>query len=97
VRSRRPGGRRLLAGGVLWIVTVAVLLAGIVAINVAVLRLNLSVDAVNRQRAQLKADISTAASRLASTKATALVVQDAQQQEGLVPADPATTSYLTLH
>jgi hypothetical protein len=84
VRSRAKGQRRL-AGGVLWIVVAAALLAGVVAVNVAVLRLNLSLDGVNRQRAQLKADIAVQQAKLASAKRTAGITQ------GLVQADPATT------
>jgi hypothetical protein len=90
---RRRTGRRLLAGGVAWIVTVAVLLAGVVALNVAVLRLNLRLDGVNRQRAQLKADIAADQAKLASAKRTGTIVQGVS---GLVVADPAATSIITL-
>jgi hypothetical protein len=93
-RTRRQRvGQRHLAGGVVWIVTVAVLLAGVVAVNVAVLRLNLSLDGVNRQRAQLKADNAALAAKLASAKRTAAIVNGAP---GLVPADPAATSIVQL-
>ena len=81
----RAKGQRRLAGGVVWIVVVAALLAGVVAVNVAVLRLNLSLDGINRQRAQLKADIALQQAKLASAKRTAGITQ------GLVQADPATT------
>jgi hypothetical protein len=91
-RSRRTGQRRL-AGGVVWIVVVAALLAGVVAVNVAVLQLNLDLDGVNRQRAQLKADIAADQAKLASTKRTTRIIEGAQ---GLVPADPATTSTIGL-
>jgi hypothetical protein len=91
-RGKRVG-RRHLAGGVVWIVAVAVLLAGIVAVNVAVLRLNLNLDGVNRQRAQLKADNAALAAKIASAKRTAAVVNGGP---GLVQADPATTSSVTL-
>jgi hypothetical protein len=90
---RQRAGRRHLAGGVVWIVAVAVLLAGIVAVNVAVLRLNLNLDGVNRQRAQLKADNAALDAKLASAKRTAAVVNGAP---GLVQADPAATSSVTL-
>ena len=43
----RAAGQRRLAGGVAWIVIVAALLAGVVAVNVAVLQLNLGLDGVN--------------------------------------------------
>jgi len=90
---KQRAGRRYLAGGVVWIVVVAILLAGVVAVNVAVLRLNLNLDGVNRQRAQLKADNAALAAKLASAKRTNQIVNGAQ---GLVQADPATTSFVTL-
>jgi hypothetical protein len=93
-RSRKERvGRRHLAGGVVWIVAVAVLLAGIVAVNVAVLRLNLGLDGANRQRAQLKASNAALAAKLASAKRISRIVNGAP---GLVQADPSTTRTLTL-
>ena len=89
----RAIGQRRLAGGVVWIVVVAALLAGVVAVNVAVLQLNLRLDGANRQRAQLKADIAADQAKLASAKRTARIIQGAQ---GLVPAEPATTSSINL-
>jgi hypothetical protein len=91
-RARAVGQRRL-AGGVAWIVVVAALLAGVVAVNVAVLQLNLHLDGANRERAQLKADIAADQAKLASAKRTAGIIQGAH---GLVPADPATTSTVDL-
>jgi hypothetical protein len=89
----RAAGQRRLAGGVVWIVVVAALLAGVVAVNVAVLQLNLGLDGVNRQRAQLKADIAADQAKLASAKRTANIVAGAP---GLVPADPATTTLVDI-
>lgn len=91
-RARAKGQRRI-AGGVLWIVVVAALLAGVVAVNVAVLRLNLSLDSVNRQRGQLKADIAAQQAKLASAKRTGAIVNGAP---GLVQADPATIQTVEL-
>jgi hypothetical protein len=48
--------KRSVAGGVAWIVFVAVLLTGIVAINVAVLRLNLRLDRLGEERTQLRTE-----------------------------------------
>ena len=93
-RARKErAGRRLLAGGVAWIVTVAVLLAGVVALNVAVLQRNLNLDSVNRQRAQLKADIAADQAKLASAKRTANIVTGGS---GVVEADPTATSIIDL-
>lgn len=92
VRKRRAG-RRILAGGVVWIVIVAVLLAGVVAVNVAVLRLNLSLDGANRQRNQLRADIAADEAKIASAKRTGNIVQGAT---GVVQADPSATTVVDL-
>jgi cell division protein FtsL len=96
--TRAPAKRkqRLLGGGVLWIVLFAVLLAGVVAVNVAVLRLNVELDGAGRERAQLKADIATLRAELSSTAATARIERVATEELGLVEADPATTTYLSL-
>ena len=93
-RSRqRP---RLLAGGVLWIVLFAVLLAGVVAVNVSVLRLNIQLDQVSRERAELKADIAGLRSGISSVSATARIERLAEKELGLVHADPQTTVYVRL-
>mgnify|MGYP001062766118 CR=1 FL=1 len=53
-RARRARtGRSAFRGGVLWIVLVAALLAGVVAINVLVLRLNVQLDDLRHDRAEL--------------------------------------------
>jgi cell division protein FtsL len=81
---------------VVWIVVVAVLLAGVVALNVAVLRLNVQVDKLNGERAHLRAEKQALASQLAMTAASPRIQQKAQQQFGLVLADPAATTYVRL-
>ena len=65
----------------------AVLLAGVVAVNVAVLRLNLQLDGVSRERGQLKADIAVLRSELSIGSATAEIARTARDELGLVPAD----------
>lgn len=87
---------RLLGGGVLWIVLFACLLAGVVAVNVTVLRLNLALDGTRHERAQLKADIATIRSGLSSAGATARIEGAAQDELGLVQADPDSMVYVTL-
>ncbi len=91
--KKQRAGKRLLAGGVAWIVAVAVLLAGVVALNVAVLQRNLNLDGVNRQRAQLKADIAADQAKLASAKRTGNIVEGVP---GLTEADPAATTLIDL-
>jgi cell division protein FtsL len=99
----RSGGRssegrkpRLLGGGVLWIILFALLLAGVVAVNVSVLRLNLQLDGASRDRAQLQADIAQLRSQLSSSGATFQVERTARDELGLVQADPDQTVFVRL-
>ncbi len=94
VRARAKPG--LLTGGVLWIVLFAVLLAGVVAVNVNVLRLNVELDKVGRDRDALKADIAGLRSGLSSASATARTERLAEKELGLRLADPETTIYVRL-
>lgn len=98
VRPRSTARRRpwLLGGGVLWIILFAALLAGVVAVNVTVLRLNLELDQVGRERTELRADISRLRSELSSASATSRIDRLAQRELGLVPADPDATIYVRL-
>lgn len=95
-RSRARAKPRLLTGGVLWIVLFAVLLAGVVAVNVNVLRLNVELDRVGRDRDTLKSDIAGLRSSLSSTSATARTERLAEKELGLRLADPETTVYVRL-
>jgi cell division protein FtsL len=83
------------AGGVVWIAVVAVLLAGVVALNVAVLRLNVQLDKLDTQRAHLRAEKQSLASQL-SMSAAAPRIQLQAQKNGLVPANPAETTFVRL-
>jgi len=85
-----------LGGGILWIVLFAVLLAGVVAVNVAVLRLNLELDGTGRERAELKAEIARLRSELSSASATARIERLARNELGLVPADQDGIVYVEL-
>ena len=100
-KKRRPAGRRRVAprarvfGGAVWIGFLAVLLSGVVALNVAVLRLNMQLDDLGRERANLRADNAALASRYSSVHATARI-QTLARQQGLVPAAPEDTTYVEL-
>jgi cell division protein FtsL len=85
--SRARAKPRLLAGGIFWIVLFAALLAGVVAVNVAVLRLNLQFDQVGRERSELRADISRLRSELSSASATARIERLARDELGFVHVD----------
>ena len=95
-KSRAAVKPRPLAGSVVWIVVLGALLAGVVAVNVAVLQLNLSLDRLGRERVQLRADNASLSARLSSASAAARIETPARGRLGLVPADPGTTSYVQL-
>jgi cell division protein FtsL len=86
-RTQARARPRLLGGGVVWIVLFAGLLAGVVAVNVAVLRLNLQFDQVGRERTELRADISRLRSELSSASATARIERLARKELGLALVD----------
>jgi cell division protein FtsL len=88
--------RRRAFGGVAWIVVFGVLLAGVVAINVAVLQLNVQLGKLGSERVQLRADTARLRSQLSSAGAAAQIESQAKSRLGLVQADPTTTSYVEL-
>ncbi len=90
-RSRRQAHPRV-AGGVVWIVLVAVLLAGIVALNVAALRLNLEVQRLNEEKERLMTENAAGASELSSLAASARIEAMARRKLDLVA--PAETTYV---
>jgi cell division protein FtsL len=94
--ARSEPRARLLGGGVFWIVVLASLLAGVVAVNVAVLRLNLELDGVARQRSQLKADVASVRVELAKVAATAQIERAATEELDLFAADADDMIYVTL-
>jgi cell division protein FtsL len=83
VRRRSFG----LGGGVFWIVLFAGLLAGVVAVNVAVLRLNVELDQVGRERTELRSDISRLRSDLSTASATSRIDRLAVKELGLGKAE----------
>jgi cell division protein FtsL len=90
----RPRGRRV-TGGIVWISAFALLLAGVVAINVAVLRVNMRLNDLNQEQLQLQAQNQSLASNVSSA-ASSLRIEQIAQRLGLEPAPSADTSYLDL-
>ncbi len=80
----------------MWIVLVGALLAGVVAVNVAVLQLNVRLDGLGRERVQLRADNARLRSQLSSAAAGARIESQAERRLGLVPADANSTAYVQL-
>jgi cell division protein FtsB len=82
--------------GAIWIGVIAALLAGVVALNVAVLRLNVQLDALDQDRNRLRAEKAELVSRLAAELASRRVEQRARYELGLVEVDPTETRYVEL-
>lgn len=89
----RAAERPRVAGSVVWIVLVATLLAGIVALNVAVLRLNVKAEELESQRAELIARRDNLEAEL-SQGAAAGRIEAVAAKYGLT--DPVETSYVRL-
>jgi len=92
---RRRASTPRITGGIVWISVFTVLLAGIVAINVAVLRANVHVSNLDKQEQQLQAENAALASQVSSAAAS-LRIEATAQRLGLVPAPASDTSYLDL-
>jgi hypothetical protein len=97
----RPAPRRKakakagVAGGLAWIIVASVLLAGIVALNVAVLRLNIRLDHMNSEREELRAENAALGAKLSGAVSSPRI-QALAKARGFVPADPATIGYVDL-
>jgi cell division protein FtsB len=92
----RVGRRALERRGAIWIAVIAALLAGVVALNVAVLRLNVQLDGLDQDRARLRAEKAELVSRLAGELASTRVEDRARYELGLVEVDPTETRYIEL-
>src|SRR5262245_5203906 len=102
VAAARPRRRvaqrssRRLGGGIAWIVVLGALLAGVVAVNVLVLQLNVELDRLGTERAQLKADNARLRARLSSASSSLRVATQARTRLGLRQADPLLTEYIRI-
>jgi cell division protein FtsL len=96
VPRRRVRPRRMTAGGAVWVVVLAALLGGIVALNVAALRDSIDVNRLQAHAQQLQDE-----NRLLRNQVTNLssptAIGVAAQKLGMIPADPNTTKYVRLH
>jgi cell division protein FtsB len=94
-RAARPVPRRRVAGGVVWIGLLAVLLVGVVALNVAVLRLNMKLEQLGQARLELEAQNALLSAKVSSAVAPPVIERRARNELGLVPA--ADPTYADLH
>jgi cell division protein FtsL len=83
-------------GGILWIAVSGILLAGVVFVNVAVLRLNLSLDSTNSERTRLRAENAALQSNLSRELASSQIQTRAAKEFGLTYADPSQYGYVNL-
>jgi cell division protein FtsL len=95
-RSRPRAVKRRVTGGVFWIGIVATLLAGVVATNVAVLRLNMKLDSLGRERANLRAQNAQLSSQLSSAASAPRIQKLAAKRLGWVQATSDQTTYFNL-
>jgi cell division protein FtsL len=88
-RGRRASANRRMAGGLAWIVVSAVLLTGVVALNVVVLRLNVQLDRAGHDRANLRAQNQLLQAEV-STAAASARIQALARARGFIPASETT-------
>jgi hypothetical protein len=93
--KRRPKSKAGVAGGLAWIIVASILLAGIVALNVAVLRLNIQLDHMNTEREQLRAENAALGAKLSGAVSSPRI-QALAKARGFVLADPTTIGYVDL-
>jgi len=91
----RAKARAGVAGGLAWIIVASVLLAGIVALNVAVLRLNMQLDHLNNESQQLRAENAALGAKLSGAVSSPRI-QALAKARGFVLADPTTIGYVDL-
>jgi hypothetical protein len=87
--------RRLPATGVMWLLFVAVLFGGIVALNVAALRASLALNDLTGRTEQLRLEHDVLAADLTELSAPDRIAREADRI-GMVPAVPAPGDYLDL-
>ena len=92
--SRRRARARSRAA-IAWIVIGALLLGGVVFVNLAVLRLNLRLDKATQEQSTLKAGNAALEQQLSSALASPRI-QALAAKQGLVQADPSSIQYIDL-
>lgn len=95
VRSRRKPAQRRVRAHIVWMILFALLLSGVVAVNVAVLRAHVAVSHLDQERQQLQASNQALASELSAAD-SAPRIERAARRLGLVQASSTSTSYVDL-
>jgi len=94
--ARPRAGRSPVAPGVLWVLLIATLLGGIVALNVGALRNSISASKIEGQEAALRSQNDALRSLVAQRSGSGLINADAVRY-GMVSAQPQRNDYLRLH
>jgi cell division protein FtsL len=92
---RRTRPRRITLGGAAWVVLLAILLGGIVALNVEALRDSIQVNKLQARAQQLANENRLARNRVTSLSSP-VAIGIAAQKIGMHQADPTAADYLTL-
>jgi hypothetical protein len=92
----RLRARRRVSNGVAWIVVFGLLLAGVVAVNVAVLQSNIRLDELAQERASLRAENATLQSQVSAAAAGPWIAGLAARKLGLQQADQSHTTYVEI-
>jgi cell division protein FtsL len=95
VRSRRRVAQPRVRGHIVWMILFALLLFGVVAVNVAVLRAHVAISRLDQQRVRLENQNQALASKL-STASSPPRIEAAAHRLGLIQASEGNTSYLDL-
>ncbi len=95
VPRRRVRARRITLGGAAWVVVLAALLGGIVALNVAALQDSIAVNRLQAQAEQLSNQNRLTQNRVTSLSSP-VAIGIAAQKIGMRLADPTTTRYINL-
>lgn len=95
VRSRRKPTQRRVRAHIVWMTLFALLLFGVVAVNVAVLRAHVAISQLDQQRQQVEARNQALASEL-SARNSAPRIERWARRNGYVQASAGNTSYLDL-
>jgi hypothetical protein len=95
VRSRRKPTQRRVRGHIVWMTLFAILLFGVVAVNVAVLRARVAVSKLEDERARIAAHDQALASALSRAN-SAPRIEAAARRLDLIQAPAGSMSYVDL-
>lgn len=94
--ARPRAGRSPVGAGVLWVLVIATLLGGMVAVNVAALRNSIEAGRLSGQVASLRAENQSLQSHVAEQSGIGRISSLARQL-GMVPSNPSKSDFLRLH